>query len=151
MDAFGLRFHHLGLAVKKPAAATAFLAALGYREGNRVFDPIQRVNLAMFHHDSMPDVEVIWPGEGPSPVDSIIKKSDGRVYHLCYTADDPARAVAAMQDQGFDVLEVASPEPAILFGGQKVSFYSVAGFGLIEIIDSRTAEAKTEALAGALA
>ena len=148
MDRFGLEFHHLGLAVKKPATATAFLAALGYREGERVFDPVQRVNLAMFHHDGMPDVEVIWPGDGPSPVDAILKKSDGRVYHLCYTAADPAGAVTAMQEHGFDVLEVAAPEPAVLFGGQKVSFYSVAGFGLIEIIDRRPVSAE---LAGAQA
>lgn len=137
MDGFGLQFHHLGLAVKKPATATAYLAALGYREDNRVFDPIQHVNLAMFHHANMPDVELIWPGDGPSPIDSIIKKSDGRIYHLCYTAADPQAAIAAMQDQGFEVLEVAAPEPAVLFGGQKVSFHVITGFGLIEIIDQR--------------
>jgi catechol 2,3-dioxygenase-like lactoylglutathione lyase family enzyme len=141
VDGFGLQFHHLGLAVKKPATATAYLGALGYREGHRVFDPLQAVNLAMFHHDSMPDVEVIWPGDGPSPIDSILKKSDGRVYHICYTAPDPEAAVAAMQEQGFDVLEVAAPQPAVLFGGQKVSFYAVVGFGLIEIIDRRPHEA----------
>jgi catechol 2,3-dioxygenase-like lactoylglutathione lyase family enzyme len=139
VDGFGLKFHHLGLAVKKPAAAAAFLDALGYRQGRRVFDPLQHVNLALYHHDAMPDVEVIWPADGPSPVDNILKRADGRIYHLCYTADDPARAVAAMQEQGFDVLEVAAPQPAALFGGRKVSFHAVAGFGLIEIIDQGTA------------
>lgn len=137
MDGFGLQFHHFGLAVKKPAKAAAYLTALGYREERRAFDPAQQANLAMFHHDTMPDVELIWPGEGPSPVDSIIKRSDGRVYHLCYTADDPKAAIAAMEEQGFEVLEVAAPEPAVLFGGQKVSFHAVTGFGLIEIIDRR--------------
>lgn len=136
MDGFGLTFHHLGLATKKPATAAAYLAALGYREGSRVFDPLQHVHLALYHHSAMPDVEVIWPGEGPSPVDNILKRADGRIYHLCYTAADPGRAVAAMQEQGFDVVEVAAPQPAILFEGQKVSFYSVAGFGLIEIIET---------------
>lgn len=135
MDGFGLTFHHLGLAVKKPDAAGAYLGALGYREGRRVFDPAQHVNLAMYHHTSMPDVEVIWPGEGPSPVDNILKRADGRIYHLCYTAADPPRAVAAMVAQGFDVADVAAPEPAPLFDGKKVSFHSVAGFGLIEIIE----------------
>lgn len=138
MDGFGLTFHHLGLAAKKPQAAGAYLKALGYREGRSVFDPIQHVNLALYHHDAMPDVEVISPGEGPSPVDNILKRADGRIYHLCYTARDPGAAVSAMQGQGFDVVEVAAPEPAVLFDGQKVSFYSVAGFGLIEIIETKS-------------
>ncbi len=62
MQAFGLRFHHLGLAVPAPDPAFAFLEALGYGPGAQAFDPLQNVNLAMRHHAQMPDVEVIWPG-----------------------------------------------------------------------------------------
>ena len=52
-----------------PDAAFRFLAGLGYTEGAQAFDPLQKVNLAMRHHAAMPDVEVIWPGDGPSPID----------------------------------------------------------------------------------
>jgi hypothetical protein len=30
---------------------------------------------------------------------------------------------------------LSPPQPAVLFGGRKVSFYSVAGFGVIEILE----------------
>lgn len=139
MNSFGLEFHHLGLAVKTPGRALAMLAALGYRKGRDAYDPLQRVNLAMFHHAEMPDVEVIWPGEGPSPIDNIVRKSDGRVYHLCYAAADPERTIKAMEAEGLEIVQVAAPEPAVLFDGRPVSFYSVVGFGLIELIDCRGA------------
>ena len=69
MNRYGLEFHHFGLAVKSPKAAFAYLDDLGYRAGNTCYDPLQKVNLAMRHHRRMPDVEVIWPGAEPSPID----------------------------------------------------------------------------------
>jgi hypothetical protein len=83
MNRFGLRFHHFGLAVPNPCAAFRFLRALGYRLGPVVFDPLQQVNLALCAHEEMPDVEVIWPSERPSPIDRILKRGGPMVYHLC--------------------------------------------------------------------
>lgn len=146
MNRFGLKFHHLGLAVRKPESAFAYLRALDYAEGRKVCDPLQRVNLAMYHHEEMPDVEVIWPGDGPSPIDSMLKRWDGRVYHLCYETDNVAAAIAAMQEAGLEVDRVAAPEPAVLFGGLAVSFYSIARVGLIELIDLASAKATGSAV-----
>jgi hypothetical protein len=80
MNQFGLAFHHFGLAVRNPAASFLYLQALGYREGRTCFDPHQRVNLSMRHHAEMPDVEVIWPGNLPSPIDKMLKSADGRLW-----------------------------------------------------------------------
>jgi hypothetical protein len=132
----GLTFHHFGLAVGAPDEAFLYLATLGYREGNQVFDPRQRVNLAMRHHPSMPDVEVIWPGEEPSPIDKLIKRMGTLIYHLCYACPDPDAAIAAIEAAGLDTVLVSAPTPAVLFGGREVSFYTVSGFGLIEILRS---------------
>ena len=135
MKQFGLIFDHFGLAVRDPATSFRFLQAMGYVEGVTCFDPLQRVNLAMRHHDTMPDVEVIWPTLGvASPIDRILKQSESMIYHLCYRSKDVAASLAAIEDAGFDVLPVTEPLPAPLFGGLEVSFYSVMGFGLIEII-----------------
>lgn len=134
MKQFGLQFHHLGLAVRSPRAAFAYLAGLGYREGAQTFDPLQSVNLAMRHHDAMPDVEVIWPGDGPSPVDRLVKRGEGRIYHLCYIANDPEGSLAALVAAGLEVLPVCEPLPAALFGGHPVSFLYVGDVGLIELI-----------------
>ena len=105
-----------------------------------MFDPLQGVNLSMRFHNEMPDVEVIWPGAAPSPIDGILNRKDSMIYHLCYTTSNLGKALAKMEESGLEVLPATEPRPAILFGGDKVSFYFVAGFGLIELIDSDSAE-----------
>ncbi len=134
MNAFGLSFHHFGLAVHQPEQAFSFLEALGYENGEAIFDPLQGVNLAMSCHADMPDVEVIWPGDKPSPIDAMLKRQDSMIYHLCYTSENPELSLTKMQEAGFAVLAMTEPQAAILFGGREVSFHIVAGFGLIEII-----------------
>jgi 4-hydroxyphenylpyruvate dioxygenase-like putative hemolysin len=130
----GLSFHHFGLAVGQPDEASRYLRALGYQPGRQAFDERQRVNLAMWHHPAMPDVEVIWPGAEPSPVDKLVKRMGTLIYHLCYESPDCAAAIAAMEAAGLDVLPVSPPTPAVLFEGREVSFYTVSGFGLIELL-----------------
>jgi hypothetical protein len=131
-----LAFHHLGLAVTSPEEAFRYLTSLGYTAGNTAFDPIQRVNLAMRHHPVMPDVEVIWPGDGPSPIDKLVKRSGTMIYHLCYACPDAEEALEALSVSGVEIIPVSAPAPAILFGGQKVSFHHVSGFGLIELLET---------------
>jgi len=138
----GLQFHHFGLAVADPGEAFRYLLALGYSEGNAVFDPLQRVNLAIRHHPAMPDVEVIWPGDGPSPIDRMIKGSGTLIYHLCYESADPDAALAALEAAGIETVLVSPPKPAVLFAGREVSFHMVPGFGLIELLHSGPAEAQ---------
>jgi Glyoxalase/Bleomycin resistance protein/Dioxygenase superfamily len=129
-----LEFHHFGLAVASPDEAFLYLASLGYTAGNSAFDPLQRVNLAMRHHLSMPDVEVIWPGDGPSPIDKLVKQTGSMIYHLCYTSSDADAALTALTEAGVEIVPVSPPTPAVLFGGQEVSFHHISGFGLIEIL-----------------
>lgn len=134
---FGLRFHHLGLAVRQPDAAGRFLTGMGYNVGQPVFDAEQNVNLQMCTHPRMPEIEIIYPGgSGKTPVDSLITKHmNGIVYHMCYVSDDLPKSLAAMEKTGARVFCVSPPKPAILFGGERVSFYLVDGLGLIEIIE----------------
>jgi len=133
LNDFALRFHHLGLVVADPEAASRFLGGMGYALGRRVFDPLQNVNLMMLTHPTMPDVEAIWPGDGPSPVDRLIRHGH-MIYHLCYTTTDAAASLAAIERAGLAVLEVTPPKPAVLFGGIPVSFHVIDRFGLIELI-----------------
>jgi hypothetical protein len=134
MNRYELEFHHYGLAVRSPEAAFRYLDDLGYRPGNACYDPLQKVNLAMRHHDSMPDVEVIWPGAEPSPIDHMLQRSDSMIYHLCYTSLDVERSVAALEQAGLEVLPLGPAQPALLFDGFEVSFYGISGVGIIEII-----------------
>jgi hypothetical protein len=136
LNRFGLEFHHFGLAVRDPAQSFRYLAALGYSEGATCFDAHQRVNLAMRHHDAMPDVEIIWPGDEPSPIDRMLENRDSIIYHLCYISSDVAGSIAAIEAAGLDVLPISDPAPAPVFGGLEVSFYSILQFGIIEIIQA---------------
>jgi catechol 2,3-dioxygenase-like lactoylglutathione lyase family enzyme len=140
---WGLRFHHLGLAVKDVDAAVEFLSGLGYRAGPTVFDPLQNVNLGMFTHEAMPDVEIIHPADGAGPLDELLASHrEGLVYHACYTSADLDASLEAMEtDTNLRLFEVSPPKPAVLFGGKPVSFYVVGGVGLIEIIDEKPAPA----------
>jgi hypothetical protein len=146
MNRFGLRFHHFGMAVSDVAPAMRYLEALGYRVGEAIFDPLQGVNLALCRHAEMPDVELVWPGAAPSSIDQLLKRRGPHVYHLCYSARSAATAVAAIEANGFNVVMISEPKPAVLFGGRAVSFYSIAEFGVIELLDDGIPE--TVALRG---
>jgi hypothetical protein len=95
---------------------------------------LQKVNLAMRHHDRMPDVEVIWPGSEVSPIDRMLKHSDSMIYHLCYTSKNVEASLAALESAGLEVLPLGIAQPALLFDGIEVSFYNITGVGIIEII-----------------
>lgn len=137
MNAFGLRFHHLGLAVRRPRDATRFVGGLGYELAEPVFDPVQNVNLIMGRHaGTMPDVEIIYPAADKSPIDGFLaQRPDGIVYHLCYVTADLAAALLALEQSGVRTICKAPPTPAVLFDGCKVSFYDIVGMGLVEIIE----------------
>ena len=137
VNAFGLTFHHLGLAVRRPRDATQFLGGLGYSIGAPVFDPEQNVNLIMCAHPgAMPDVEIIYPAAGTSPVDALVAaRPQGIVYHLCYVTADLPATLAALDQAGLRAICKAPPTPAVLFGGRRVSFYDIVGMGLCEIIE----------------
>ena len=136
LTGFGLTFNHFGLATRSPDRALAFLKGLGHEPGGVVYDPLQKVNLAFCPGADMPAVEVIFPGNEPGPLTNILADRHEAVYHLCYTSFDVDASVAAMKKAGHRVVQVAAPQPAILFGDRRVSFYIVRGFGLIEILEN---------------
>lgn len=137
MNIAGLRFHHFGLAVKKPDKAIPFLRLLGYTTGETVFDSLQNVNLIMCESPSMPSVEVIYPTDiQGGPLDNLLKQYKELIYHTCYTTQSITKSVTAIKQSGFRVMEVSAPKPAILFDNRLVAFYQVVGFGLIELLET---------------
>ena len=113
-----------------------FVSMLGYRIGEEVFDPGQNVNLGICTHETEPTVEIIWPGETKGPVHGLTEHHPaGVIYHVCYSTDHIGSALAGLEKAGLRVICVSSPKPAPLFGGRKVSFYNVAGIGLMEVLE----------------
>ena len=139
MNKFGLKFHHLGLATRLPEQAAAMLEGLGYQGPSEpIYDPLQHVNLALYHHPLMPDVEVIYEREDEqeSPLAAILKNSRQMIYHQCYLTDDRQRSLQVIHDGGLRVMTVSEAKPAILFQGQSVSFHMVVGYSLIELLEA---------------
>jgi methylmalonyl-CoA/ethylmalonyl-CoA epimerase len=100
-----------------------------------IYDPLQKVNLVLCLSADMPTVEVIFPSEECGPLSAILADRSESLYHLCYRSHDLPTSLAAMKQAGHRVIEVAAPQPAVLFDNKPVSFYLVKGFGLIEIIE----------------
>lgn len=135
LDGFGLRFDHLGLAVKAPERACAFLTDLGYEIGPRIHDALQNVNLILCRSAVMPAVELIFPASSPGPLDALLVGRTELIYHICFESESEIRSVAAMKAAGHRVVCVSPQKPAVLFDGRLVSFFLVRGFGLIEVVE----------------
>lgn len=135
MNKYGLTFHHMGLALNKEDEALKFLNGLGYTAGDGVYDPEQKVHLRICEQDGFPAVELVTPGEEEGPLTPILKRHNELVYHTCFETADLDQTLEAMEKDGLRILPVAPPKPAILFGGRKVSFYKIMGYGLIEILE----------------
>lgn len=133
--AYGLTFHHFGLAVEKPDLAVHFLTGLGYRIGEVIHDRYQNVNLMWGESDAMPAVEIIFPTDTPGPLDEILRRNKELVYHLCFVSENLEVSLQQMRGAGHRIVGVVPPKPAPLFHDDQVSFYLIRGFGLIEIIE----------------
>ncbi|GJE13976.1 Ethylmalonyl-CoA/methylmalonyl-CoA epimerase [Methylobacterium longum] len=129
-----LKFHHFAVATDDPRLSSEYLVALGYQRGANAFDPLQNVNLEMWHHGAMPDVELVWPSGTGGPLSTMLRKKGVGIYHVCYEVDDLAGTLDALHAKNLNVLEVVEARPAVLFGGRPVAFYLVEGFGLIELL-----------------
>jgi len=129
-----LKFHHLGLATKKSEKAVNFLKGLGYSISNSVFDSIQNVNLTMCTHPSMPDIEIIYPAQSSGHLDTVLKDNPESFYHICYTCQNLSESLEQIRMEN-RVITIAERQPAVLFADKFVSFYMVAGFGIIEILE----------------
>jgi hypothetical protein len=140
MTDFGLVFHHLGLAVRKPEGALAFVQGMGYTVEPAIFDPLQNVNLIMCSHAQAPAIEIIYRGKSDGPIDALLAKhTNGLIYHCCYVSSNVDKSLEGLSDVGLRAVCVSPSKPAVLFGGASVSFYQIAGVGLIEIIEEAPA------------
>jgi len=135
MNKYKLFFHHLGLAVRQPEMAIRFLSGLEYEIGPSIRDDLQNVNLIICIKNTMPAFEIISETKTAGPLTNILKSNSSLIYHVCYESDVLDESLAALESDGFRVIPISEPKPAVLFAGRKVSFYHVHGFGLIEILE----------------
>lgn len=130
-----LEFHHLGLAVSQPNKAIQFLGLLNYEIKEKVFDPLQGVNLIWCHSKDQPNIEIIYPQSLPNPIERLLNVNGELIYHICYAIDDRESTLGVLKAKGFRILPIVEPKPAVLFQNRKVSFYRIVGFGTIELLE----------------
>ena len=137
IDDLGFRFHHFGLAAKVPSRAVRLLQAWGYSCEEVVHDPLQNVDLRWCTRAAAPSVEIVSAAGKNGPLSAILAAQGTSFYHLCYEIDlATASAVGRVQAEGFRIMTVREPLPAILFGGRLVSFHVIDGFGLVEFLEA---------------
>lgn len=128
---------HYGFVTHSIADASAvWCKLLGFApDGPEVFDPAQRVRIRFLSHQGRPDfrIELLAPSDPASPVMKTARAGGG-LHHVCVqvaTLDEFAEQIGSTP-----LVPVRAPTPAPAFGGRKVAFAYLSGFGLLEFVES---------------
>lgn len=131
-------YHHVGIAVSDMNQMIDELKTYGYECEHMVLDPVQCSELAMLVHPTAPDIELIGADKEESRARSFVEHNNRMPYHICFqveSLDKLDEQLSALL--GVSVKEITKAESAILFGGDRVKFYSVVGFGLVEFVEMK--------------
>ncbi len=135
----GLKFRllHVGVAVPElDPAANMLQSLLGYRVISGPFDdPIQKVtvNFLTQSDEDVAEIELIAPLTADSPINSMLNKSGGGAYHLCFETNDMERALAHIKRH--KCLVVSAPAPAVAFGGRRIAWFYTSTRQLVELVE----------------
>jgi methylmalonyl-CoA/ethylmalonyl-CoA epimerase len=133
---------HVGVAVPTLGPTTELLSdLLGYRVVSGPFDdPIQKVRvifLAKSDRDAA-EIELIAPLGEDSPIQSMMAKSGGGAYHLCFETSDLDGALEHARKNGCIV--VSSPVPAVAYQGRRIAWIYTRSRQLFELVEAKAAE-----------
>lgn len=133
---------HIGMAVPSLDSSTEMLSSLfGYEVVSGPFDdPIQKVRVTFLAKAAtdVAEIELIAPLSDDSPIQSMLKKSGGGAYHLCFGTNDIDAALNHAQDNGCVVL--SSPVPAVAFQGRRIAWIYTPSRQLFELVEAKGAE-----------
>lgn len=137
----GFKLLHVGVAVPSIDPATEMLGALfGYQVVSGPFDdPIQKVtvNFLATSKSDVAEIELIAPLGDDSPVRSMLNKSGGGAYHLCFETRDIDAALAHAKEYGCVIL--SQPVPAVAFQGRRIAWLYTPSRQLFELVEAEVA------------
>jgi methylmalonyl-CoA/ethylmalonyl-CoA epimerase len=128
-----MKFHHLGVATANIETSAQSYSFFGYKPGDIIYDPIQKVNLCFLEKENSPIIELVSPTEGSSPVNTILKKNGTMPYHTCYEVIDLEENINILKKNKF--ILVVKPVQAIAFNNHRICFLFHKGAGLIELLE----------------
>ena len=130
----GLRFHHIGVAVKDIEATASMYEQGGYHRSSTVYDPVQNVNVCWLTREGSPTVELLAPVDEMSPVCKILEKNGVTPYHCCYVVDNLEETVIALRKMRYILTSRAAE--AVAFCGSRVCFLYNKNVGVIELVEA---------------
>lgn len=129
-----MHFHHIAIATKDITASCKKYGELGFVATEVVYDSIQKVNICFLKKQDHPLIELVEPGDGNSPVNSVLEKNGTSIYHLCYEVDDIDETIAILRAQKF--LLLGKPVPAAAIDERRICFLYNKNVGLIELVEA---------------
>jgi methylmalonyl-CoA/ethylmalonyl-CoA epimerase len=128
-----LRFHHIGIACRDLDVDAAALSALGYRVESEDFtDPRQGIR-GRFIVGPGPRLELLTQLDGSHVLEPWLVKGV-KAYHQGYETADFDAQIERLKTAG--AIVVSAPQPAVAFGGRRISFLMLKNLLLVELIDS---------------
>jgi methylmalonyl-CoA/ethylmalonyl-CoA epimerase len=131
-----MEFDHVGIAVKNIEEYFQSLlhSVLGMNELSEiVIDPIQNCKIAFATSSNGVRLELIEPLNEESPVNQILQKKKGGIYHMCFVTNNFDEDVKHCLANKF--IALSKPQPAIAFDNRRVIFFSTPTFEIIELVE----------------
>ena len=128
------RFHHIGVAVKSIEKTAEIYRRGGYFVSEKIYDPVQNVNICWLTKEGMPTVELLEPVDDTSPVCKTLEKNGVTPYHTCYVVDHIDEAVAELRKVKY--VMVSTPVEAVAIHNCRVCFLFNKNVGLIELVEA---------------
>jgi methylmalonyl-CoA/ethylmalonyl-CoA epimerase len=139
VEDLGFKLRHVGVAVPSLGPTTETLSTLfGYRVVSGPFDdPIQKVsvNFLTTSDKDTAEIELIAPLSEDSPITSMLTKSGGGAYHLCFETSDIDQALVHAKNNGCMI--VSPPVPAVAFGGRRIAWIYTRSRQLFELVEAQ--------------
>lgn len=128
-----LKIHHIGYLVKKIKPAIIAFKNLGFNlKQDITHDAIREVDICFMEKDDYL-IELVSPTTTSSVVAGLIKKLKNCPYHICYESDNFTEDLARLSQQGYLIIDMPTPAPAI--NNQQVVFLMNASLGMIELLE----------------
>lgn len=131
----GMRFDHLGIAVKSVDKAGLLLEKyLGYRaRTEKVENTRQQVIVKFYRKEGQPDIKLIEPSSPASPLVAFLRKGEG-LHHIGYRVADTMQSCTQLKEIGAKV--TADPEPGEGFEDALIAFLYLGSGISVELFDT---------------
>ncbi|MCD4750486.1 MAG: VOC family protein [Thermoanaerobaculales bacterium] len=99
MNALGMRFHHVGVAVKSIEEALDYYVGLfGFEQVAPCIDvPPEKVRVCFLRAEPGVMIELVEGVGEDSPVDRMLERTGAGAYHICYQVEDLDRAIRVLR------------------------------------------------------